>query len=377
MWSVWAAVAPSVPQFEFSYVEALGYCPCRGQQPNTATYNASFVTPPVYPQDQHGVTAQEVISRPFTPVQLSNCRECGMTETVTRERRITNLPLRMVVTLDERVLVKNHTQDISFDYCDINGQSQKATYCWLGGVYARNNHFRVFWTDAKRGEASSGELMAYDGMQNAGLMFGGISPYHPEERVHPMWWRGTSIPLLIYERVMNPEPEVLNCAFHSVVGMMNTQMANTPILQQHTPWSQTSVPAEVHQRAWNPTLPGYSNRFYTTRTAYTPEQSIEQDTSISQHQPIDLTQLPPRTDTPQPFTVDPMATLNAGSPIRIPISIPVTQRLNQSNSAFRPGADPDVMMTSSPPRPSPQRPSSQRPSPRGPFYWVPSPSSPG
>ena len=374
MWSVWAAVTPNIPQFEFSYVEALGYCPCRKQQPSTATYNASFVTPPVYPQDQYGVTAQEVISRPFTSVQLSNCRECGMTETVTRERRITNLPLRMVVTLDRRVFVKNHTQDISFDYCDINGQPQRATYRWLGGIYSHNNHFRVFWTDNKRGEASSGELMAYDGMQNSGLMFGGISPYHPEERVHPMWWRGRSIPLLIYERVMDPDPEVLNCALHSVFGMMNSQLANVPILQQHTPWIQTSVPAEAPARVWNSTLPAYSNRFYTTPTAYTPQQSIEQDTVISQghqqHQPIDLTQLPPRMDTPQPFTVDPMATLNSGSPIKIPISLPITQRLNQSNSAFLSGADPDVMMTSSPSGPS------SRLSPQGPFYWVSSPSPP-
>ena len=75
-------------------------------------------------------------------------------------------------------------------------------------------------------------------------------------------------------------------------------------------------------------------------------------------------------DTPQPFTVDPMATLNSGSPIKIPISLPITQRLNQSNSAFLPGADPDVMMTSSPSGPS------SRLSPQGPFYWVSSPSPP-
>lgn len=377
MWSVWAAVATNIPQFQFSYVEALGHCPCRGAPTTNATFQASFVTPPVYPQDANGVTIQEVISRPFTPVQLSNCRECSnLTDSVTRERRLNNLPLRMVVTLDERVVIKNHTQDFSFDYCDINGQSQKATYRWLGGVYYHENHFRVLWTDSKRGEASAGEVLQYDGRQNSGLMVGGIMPHHMESRIPPLFWKDKPIPLLVYERVMNPEPDVLNTALQSMFNMVNSQMRNEPILQTHMPWKSTNTVPDTdasNSRPWDPIFPNYANRFHVAAAAYNPPQSTttitldDNDGDISIIDPPGTASNPmsvsPRMDVPQAFTADPLATLNSGAPISLPISVPMTQRLNQANSAHLPSAQ----QPSTPPQ------ASLGLSPQGPYYFIPSP----
>lgn len=335
--SVWATATANIPQFRCFYFEALRHCACRELPANVVQYQSYFLTPSVYPEDWYGVTMQEVVSRLFQPIHVSNCRECQLTGTVTRERRINNLPPRMVITLDERAVVKDHTRDITFDYHDTNGRLQKATYRWLGGVYAEDNHFRVFWTDAKRGEANSGEIQTYDGMQNAGLITGGISPYHADERVPPQFWRGKSIPLLFYERVMNPDPLVLSCALDSVFDMMNAQAVNQPILQTHTPWTRTGVPADVPARQWDPILPAYGDRFHDVPAAYIPQQQQQQ---------------PP---------TNPMPTPNS--------SIPITQHLNQSNSGFRPGAgNTDAMDISSTPALKPDS------LPQESFFLVPSPT---
>lgn len=336
--SVWEAATTNIPQFRCSYSEARWHCACRELPANTVQHQSYFLTPSVYSEDWYGVTMQEVVSRLFQPIHVSKCRECQLTGTVIREKRINNLPPRMVITLDEHPIVKNHTQDITFDYHDINGRPQKATYRWLGGVYAEDNHFRVFWTDVKRGEANSGEIQAYDGMQNAGLITGGIPPYHADERLPPRFWRGKSIPLLFYERVVNPDSLVLGCALDSVFDMMNAHAVNQPILQSHTPWALTNVPADVPARLWDPILPAYGDRFHDVPAAYIPQQQQQQ----------------------QPST-NPMPTLDS--------SIPITQQLNQSNSRFFPGAsNADAMDINSTP---PLNPDSL---PQESFFWVPSPT---
>lgn len=70
VWSVWATATTSIRQFQFSCIETIMYCPCRraDQAPSTSTsFQSSFVTPPVHPNDKDGVSIQEVISRPFAP----------------------------------------------------------------------------------------------------------------------------------------------------------------------------------------------------------------------------------------------------------------------------------------------------------------------
>lgn len=240
VWSVWAAATTNIRQFQFSCVETIMHCLCRraDKTPSTSTsFQSSFVTPPVHPNDKGGVSIQEVISRPFAPGSLSPCCDCNLEDAVIRERRITSLPLRLIVTLDERVTINNHTEDFSFSYLNAKGVPQTATYRWLGGVYMHHNHFRVCWTDEERGEAGEGLVKTYDGMQDAGVIVGGVRPYRLDERVPPNWFRGKNIPLLVYERIIDPQPEVLNGAMHAVCGMMNVSVAGVRVLNGHVPWA--------------------------------------------------------------------------------------------------------------------------------------------
>lgn len=343
-WTVWASVASNISQFQFSYVEALCHCPCRRAKSTNATYQASFVTPPLYEQDQYGVSIEDLVARPFASVQLSECRDChgassqqhGLTPTVVRERRMNNVPLRMILSLDERVNVKNHTQSFSFDYCDINGRPQKATYRWLGGIYYHENHFRVFWSDGQRGEATAGEIMMYDGQQNSGLMLGGIAPHHAECRVPPVFWREGPIPLLVYERVLNPEPDVLNTALSSLSNMADMQLRNEPILHNHVPW-QSAPAAYAGLNAWEPILACDNHNVHTdcnplSSDLFTASRQEDPDVSIIDPPfPAFPTEAPqiqqqasssPRLESAQPFTTDPRAVLHC-SPVSLPISMPL------------------------------------------------------
>ncbi|ODM22518.1 hypothetical protein SI65_00106 [Aspergillus cristatus] len=373
IWSVWAAATTNIRQFQFSCVETITHCPCRGTDPSSSSsstsFLSSFVTPPVHPHDKDGVSIQEVIARPFAPGSLSPCRNCNLPDVVNRERRITTLPLRMIVTLDERVTINNHTQDFSLTYLDANGVPQTATYRWLGGIYMHNNHFRVCWTDENRGEAGKGAVKMYDGMQNAGAIVGGVGPYRADERVPPDWFRGSTIPLLVYERVLDPAPEVLNGAMQAVCGMMNASVTGVPVLKGHVPWAKSGE-GNVQGKMWNPILPTFGNRFQVIPTPYNPPITID-DTAITStdfqdlpqiqdqdqpHPPLpsieDATTLSlplplPLSPPNNPFTIDPQATLTTfTSPFQIsttlPVSIPITQRLNPSNSAFLPSADPGL-----------------------------------
>ncbi|OJJ82656.1 uncharacterized protein ASPGLDRAFT_59085 [Aspergillus glaucus CBS 516.65] len=391
VWSVWAAATSNIRQFQLSCVETIIHCSCRRayQAPSTSTsFQSSFVTPPVHPNDKDGVSIQEVISRPFAPGSLSPCRDCSLEDAVIRERRITSLPLRMIVTLDEHVTVNNHTQDFSFSYLDANGVPQTATYRWLGGVYMHNNHFRVCWTDEERGEAGEGAVKMYDGMQNAGLIVGGVGPYRADERVPPNWFCGRTIPLLVYERVIDPQPEVLNSAMHAVCGMMNASVAGVPVLNGHVPWA-ASGKAQVQGKVWNPILPTFGNKFQVIPTPYNPPVTIDDTTITSTADFQTLPQIQDQThppipsiesshtlslSPPNPFTIDPQATLTTStSPFKIsttlPVSIPITQRLNPSNSAFLPSADPELTGIAGP--------ASMTPGPRwyapGGVLWIPTP----
>ena len=383
-WAVWATVASNIAQFQFSYVEALCQCPCRGGETTNTTYQASFVAPPVYDEDQYGVNIQEFVARPFSSVQLTECRQCqgtssqthGLTAKVVRERRVSNLPLRMVLSLDERVQIKNHTQDFSFDYCDINGQPQRATYRWLGGIYYSHNHFRVFWTDGERGEANSGEIMHYDGMQNSGLMLGGISPHHAECRVPPQFWKGGPMPLLVYERVMNPESDVLNTAVSSLFNMVDVQIKGESILQNHVPWKAANTAQDV-LKPWNPVLACDDHHVHTDRnilsnevfssSAKPPDPDVTiVDPPLTEATSTQALPASPRLESAQPFTTDPKAVLHC-APASLPISMPLRYMDHPAANITEAAANATFSGTDG-------RPTTPAPGPpQGPYFFVPSP----
>ena len=157
------------------------------------------------------ITMQDVLQRHFgvRPNSEIGDRECGG-----RGRRPCRGPQRLLINGDlpprlvlkvelERVGVmdiRGVTDDyITFSYETSTSRGELvATYRWLGGIYKRGNHFRVYWTDCAIGD-SKGTIKIYDGMECGGAIIGGIPPHHTEHKV-PTWW-AVAPTLLFYERV--------------------------------------------------------------------------------------------------------------------------------------------------------------------------------
>lgn len=248
--ALWVEATKSFGQFKFSYTEEKTSCSCKGNRTRSSFIRASLVTPPFCQTDIDGVRMETLLRRFFSHETPTDCRYCDKKGVVITRRVFHNLPMRLVVQPHHEALPRNHTSNISFPYHDETGREQSATYRWLGGIYCARtvasdedngeqtvHHFRVYWTDAERGEVDNGEIRMYDGMRNLGLIVGNITPLHRDDRVPEPWWKDVAIPLLFYERVLNPDENVLNVAQQAVQNMINIQKDNQLILNEHTPWS--------------------------------------------------------------------------------------------------------------------------------------------
>ncbi|RWQ92581.1 hypothetical protein C8Q69DRAFT_437028, partial [Paecilomyces variotii] len=253
--SIWEESTKSFEQFKFSYTEEISYCSCRRMGNSRRTYAHRSVSPAFIPADQNGVSMETLVQRSFRS-HRGICRYCRKGIAI-RSRTFHQLPLRMVVELHKDARPRNHTANITIEYKDRDGQDQKATYRWLGGIYRTTSgryinelgeevdsyHFRVYWTDVERGEVDTHEIRMYDGMENLGLIAGNIAPSHRDERVPEKWWKDQSIPLLFYERVLNPESEVLSAAKDTIMNMIDVKENNGLIMQQLCQWRPSNMPA--------------------------------------------------------------------------------------------------------------------------------------
>ncbi|XHG01676.1 hypothetical protein AWENTII_005044 [Aspergillus wentii] len=273
--TVWAECTKNFAQFQFAYGEAGTTCACQGaNQMSQQECYPSLVKPPVEEGDQDGVSMQEVIARYFAPYHVMDCASCGAKEATIRAKSFDSLPLRMAVALDESIWVRNHTEDIHFTYDDGSDEENTAHYRWLGGVYFLHTNFRVFWTDSERGEANTGEIRTYDPINAMGTIVGGIPPEKPDDRVPAAWWHKRPIPLLFYERVMDPEPGLLEVAQKSIHDMILAQNQEKPIFHHHTPWAQSDILlGQPSEPLWIPLLPTDGNRYHTSSVAYQPAPS--------------------------------------------------------------------------------------------------------
>jgi len=93
---------------------------------------------------------------------------------------------------------------ITVTYQTATGQDI-AQYRWLGGIYQRQRHLRLYWSDRDRGDGNN--LIVYDGMNLQGSIVGGVPPYEPYNAVPPPWSQGCDV--LFYERIY-PEKAHLN-----------------------------------------------------------------------------------------------------------------------------------------------------------------------
>lgn len=256
IFALWLACTTNFAQFHFSRNTVRERCGCSNIQPGTTNSHNIFIAPD---EDSNGVTMEQLLARHFSPAQ--NCAVCGRACQFVSYSR---LPMRMVVAPENGERIRNHTRNVSFEYCDEDGHTRTASYRWLGGIYAQGGHYRVYWTDAQRGEHDVGAIRMYDSSVNLGLIVGGIPPAHPDDRVPAVWWQNESVPLLFYERILNPDSDVLSSARVSITQMMNIQQENKLILQQHKPWTpmDSMSPAETSQ-PWPRVLTDDYSRFAT------------------------------------------------------------------------------------------------------------------
>lgn len=268
-WPIWSACTANFAQFKFNYLLSQGSCVCSGHGTALERCESSFVPATLSQGDVSGLTMQELVSRFFAPNDYGDCAVCNRSQTVPRSKRFDSLPMRMVV-LCEDPDVKNHSMDLSFTYADGEGNERIAKYRWLGGVYYRNDHYRVIWTDVERGEANNGELRFYDSATNGGLIVGGIPPAHQHDRVPGSWTGDLSIPMVVYERVLDPEQAVLGLAQRTIQEMKGMQMQGQFILDGHSPWSRAPSPKGMITQPWTRILPNYGQRFHTSPMAHFP-----------------------------------------------------------------------------------------------------------
>lgn len=261
-WTIWSTCTQDFAQFQFRYTQSVTNCQCSGLGITTEQFDSSFVMASLRADEAPGVSMQELVARFFAPVGNGDCSVCNNPQSMPRQKHFSSLPVRMVVLCDDK-RVKNHTENLEFTYADATQTIQTAKYRWIGGVHYKNGHFRVVWSDVERGEDGTGELRYYNSKENHGLIIGGIQAAHPDEKVPGSWMGDGMFPMLIYERIQNPEPEVLNVAAKSMQDLIACQKQEQYILDLHTPWNQHSPKADLQYQLWTRILPEYGQRFYT------------------------------------------------------------------------------------------------------------------
>ncbi|KAB8069389.1 hypothetical protein BDV29DRAFT_198710 [Aspergillus leporis] len=269
---MWRTSTDNFGQFLFAYQEKTFFCECANADPTNAFYTSTIVQPPRRPEDQkNGVSMQQLVARSFAAEYISPCGLCRTTKGVTCWKKFHSVPMRLAITLDGTVPVKNHTRDVSFDYITDQGQRGTASYRWLGGIYCKDNHYRVYWADNKRGEVDSGEIRMYDSAMVSGVIIGGIPQAHRDDKVPQAWWKNKPVPLIFYERIMNPDDEVINVALHSLSDMAKVRDQHKLLLQGYVSWSPSEPQENRVNFPWRRLIDRKEDRFHTVTGAYHPE----------------------------------------------------------------------------------------------------------
>ncbi|CAI7573164.1 unnamed protein product [Penicillium glandicola] len=258
-WAIWSVATRSFAQFRYFHVERVTPCKCRAGLPFYNSHQGSCILPGYQPGDENGVELQVLIERCFYPRKSFRCDKCGDPMGVTGERKIGQLPLRLVITSDIKTRLRNHTENLKFNYIDYEDKQQVAHYRWLGGIYNNESHARVFWTDTKRGEKDDGNIMMYDSQLNSGVIVGGIPAFQREERIPTEWVSHHAIPLLFYERIMNPTTDLLAKANNAMFEMGNCLSENKNVFEEHIPWKRSTPPPQ--RESWPRVLSYNGERF--------------------------------------------------------------------------------------------------------------------
>ncbi|KAJ5639041.1 uncharacterized protein N7484_006903 [Penicillium longicatenatum] len=245
-----------------------------------------------YHNTSEGVWMSELIEGCIFKPRETKCTHCD-TRTIRSDTRIDELPLRLVVSnyVGFRVRINNHTENLNFRYRDSNGKEKFAAYRWLGGIYHKDGHVRVYWTDQERGDNDGENIRMYDDEVNEGVIIGGIPPQHPSDRV-PHDWTDIGFLIGIYERVINPSKEMLDAVIFSTNSFKRMAALGRSVLTCHTPWEYVRLPV--------PEDP-------TSRTSILPREDHVIPVTTNRFRDVNIHQLP------TPVQITSRATSKAGS----------------------------------------------------------------
>jgi hypothetical protein len=157
-----------------------------------------------------------------------------------------SMPLRLAVHLPSDISPEDHTsEDIRIKIFNEQGKEEIAVYRWLGGIYSdteieeQTTHYRVYWTDAVRGERPTKNFRMYEPRYAQGRVIEGIAPSQ-RGQIPEAWWHGKFKPVLFYERVLNPNPLDITLAAAVLGDIHHAVGSDQFILQVHEPWRPTS-----------------------------------------------------------------------------------------------------------------------------------------
>ena len=244
-WIPWSECTKNFAQFRFDYTTITKACHCRGVGTTETAGNGRVLDPASLPADHEGVSMSQLWSRSFPMYHPFYCSDCGSgpeNDGPWLYRKITNLPLRLVVQTEPGTKIWQHTRDQVFDYINANGEACQVAYRWLGGIYGAGIHGRVFWGESKRFEAPTKDYAMYDGALASGMIVS--LPASDDEENIPLEWVHDAYcpPILVYERIMNPETPAICAAINTLDNIGQMVEGDQLFKYVHVPWTPDPGP---------------------------------------------------------------------------------------------------------------------------------------
>ena len=247
--SVWDGCTSQMGQFGFDRRDCFSSCKHCGAAPSAKParhhqYLSLDMSQGQYQEHKSQAGDKPIeywIDRELKPLD-KRCGTCKSPDGRFLSREIVGaLPQRLVVVPGQFVqgLISGATSDcVQFSYWSANGE-QKAAYRWLGGIYHRNKHFRLYWTDGEKG-APYPKVRVYDGREGCGAIIGGVPAFTHKDKVVPAWSRTATI--LFYERI---DEAALGLAAETIRSRLDDALADA--LRIESIGSQAPVVADTQQ----------------------------------------------------------------------------------------------------------------------------------
>jgi hypothetical protein len=210
--AVWRACTEGFGQFTYKYQTKTQCLSCSKESLTPGrTDNEVQLCPPKGVKNQ---TMENSLQSYFGGDTVKKtCKSCGQTGGSYQRKIICgDLPLRLAVFPPgtgegvARGSLTGHTATANFE-CETESGRYVVSYRWLGGIYYRSDHFRVFWSDRERFGADTSRISAYDGKCASGRIVSGLDFGDLDERVPHAWGKEGQI-VLFYEREIASPPEV-------------------------------------------------------------------------------------------------------------------------------------------------------------------------